>query len=246
MRYLILSDLHANLEATTAVLRDARGRGFDRAACLGDIVGYGASPNEVVDLLRALEPVAVVRGNHDKVAAGVDSGEQFSEIALQAALWTREALTAPNREWLASLPRGPLEVDGFLISHGTPVDEDAYLLSEEDARAVFESLAFPLAFFGHSHFACTFHAGEDGETIVELLAGEACRLEIEERRRYLVNPGSIGQPRDHDPRTAYALYDAEARAVTVHRVLYDVTEAQRKIASEGLPLPLAQRLEFGI
>ncbi len=246
MRYLILSDLHANLEATRAVLEDARLHGFDRTVCLGDIVGYGANPNEVIDLLRAMSPVAVVRGNHDKVAAGIDSGEQFSEIALQAALWTREALAPGNREYLASLPRGPLEVDGFLVSHGTPVDEDAYLLSEDDARAIFERVHFSVAFFGHSHFACTFHAGPDGEPTVELLAGETCLLPLEQERRYLVNPGSIGQPRDHDPRTAYAIYDPVQRAVTVHRVLYDVAGAQRKIASEGLPLPLAQRLEFGI
>ncbi len=246
MRYLVLSDLHSNLEATRAVLDDAQVRGFDRAVCLGDIVGYGANPNEVIDLLKAMSPVAVVRGNHDKVAAGIDTGEQFSEIALQAALWTRGALTAGNMDYLASLPRGPLEVGSFLISHGTPVDEDAYLLSEDDARSIFETLPFSLAFFGHSHFACTFHAGADGQPVVELLAGAACLLRIEGRRRYLVNPGSIGQPRDHDPRTAYAIYDEEEGAVTVHRVLYDVAEAQRKITSEGLPLPLAQRLEFGI
>jgi diadenosine tetraphosphatase ApaH/serine/threonine PP2A family protein phosphatase len=246
MRYLILSDLHSNLEALGAVLDDARRRGFDRSACLGDIVGYGANPNEVIGMLRELDPTAVVRGNHDKVAAGVESGEQFSEIALQAALWTREALTDENRTWLASLPQGPLELDDFLISHGTPWEEDAYLLSEDDAECVFGAVDFDLAFFGHSHFACTFHMGAGAPLSVELLAGDECVLTLEKGRRYLVNPGSIGQPRDHNPRTAYGIYDRERATVTVHRVLYDVGAAQKKIADNGLPLPLAQRLEFGI
>lgn len=246
MRYLILSDLHSNLEAVRCVLEDARRRGFDRAVCLGDIVGYGANPNEVVDLVRRMELMAVVRGNHDKVAAGVESGEQFSEIALEAALWTREVLSEENRHYLETLPMGPLEVDGFLISHGTPVEEDAYLLSEEDAGVIFDSLPFRLAFFGHSHFACAFHVGAGEPPQVELLAGEECVLKLDPQRRYLVNPGSIGQPRDHNPRTAYGIYDAGKETVTVHRVPYDVAGAQRKIADEGLPLPLAQRLEFGI
>ena len=246
MRYLILSDLHSNLEAFRAVIEDSRSRGYDRAVCLGDIVGYGANPNEVIDLLRRIEPVAVVRGNHDKVAAGVEEGEHFSEIALAAALWTRGALTPANLDYLSSLPRGPLEVDGFLISHGTPLEEDAYLLSEEDARCVFDAMPFRLAFFGHSHFACTFHQGEAEFPTVELLAGDECALPLSPGRRYLVNPGSIGQPRDHNPRTAYAIFDSDRASVTVHRVPYDVAAAQQKIALEGLPIPLAQRLEYGI
>jgi predicted phosphodiesterase len=246
MRYLILSDLHSNLEAVRAVIQDARDRGFDQVVCLGDIVGYGASPNEVIDLLRGLEPVAVVRGNHDKVAAGVETGEQFSDMALQAALWTRETLSSSNRDYLASLPRGPVDVNGFLISHGTPLEEDAYLLSEEDALCIFESVPFSLAFFGHSHFACTFHVKGEDQPAAELLAGEECVLGLEEGARYLVNPGSIGQPRDHNPWAAYAIYDTEVPAITALRVAYDVPSAQRKIAEEGLPLPLAQRLEFGI
>src|SRR5262245_60833327 len=137
MRYLVLSDLHSNIEATRAVLEDAGRRGFDRAVCLGDIVGYGGSPNEVVDTLRALDPVAIIRGNHDKVATGIEDGEYFNDIARAAALWTRDMLTPLNRDYILGLPRGPVDAGGFLISHGTPVDEDAYILSELDADVVF-------------------------------------------------------------------------------------------------------------
>ena len=200
----------------------------------------------MIDLLRSLEPSAIVRGNHDKVAAGLEEGDQFSEIALAAAFWTRETLTAENRDWLASLPMGPIDAGGFFISHGTPIDEDAYLLSADEAQLIFESMSFSLSFFGHSHFACSFHIWQGEEPVVELLAGDECNLRIEEGGRYLVNPGSIGQPRDHNPRTAYAIYDQESSIVTVYRIPYDIAEAQRKIAESGLPLPLAQRLEFGI
>lgn len=247
MRYLIVSDLHANLEAAQAVLADARGRGYDRVLCLGDIVGYGPNPNEVVGLLRAQNPYAVIRGNHDKVATGIDDGEEFSEVALAAALWTRGALSPENLRYLAGLPQGPVEVDGFLISHGTPVFEDAYLLCDHDAGSVFDTMEFSVAFFGHSHFACAFFRREEGEeTQLQMLEGKECTLSVESGVRYLINPGSIGQPRDHDPRAAYAIYDPGTRSVTVHRVAYDVLSAQKSMEAEGLPPALAQRLEFGV
>jgi diadenosine tetraphosphatase ApaH/serine/threonine PP2A family protein phosphatase len=245
MRYLVLSDLHSNLEATQAVLADARAAGYERVVCLGDIVGYGGSPNEVVDLLRSLEPAGVIRGNHDKVAAGVEEGENFNDIARAAALWTREMLTPGNRRWLAELPRGPLDQGGFLISHGTPLDEDAYILSEMDALVVFDSMEFTLAFFGHSHFACAFVLGPDGARL-EMLEDDDCVLDVGAGARYLVNPGSIGQPRDHNPKAAYALFDSASGRVTVRRVAYDVRGAQRRITDSGLPYPLAYRLEFGV
>lgn len=245
MRYLILSDLHANLEATRAVLADATVRGYDRAVCLGDIVGYGASPNEVIDLLRALHPVAVIRGNHDKVAAGIEEGEFFNEIARAAAIWTRETLTPDNRRYIQELPAGPVDAGGFLISHGTPLDEDAYILSEMDAAAIFESLEFTLAFFGHSHYGCLFVLS-GGAARLRLLDEDEHRIVMEPEQRYLVNPGSIGQPRDHNPKASYAIFDAEAGRIDVRRVAYDVSSAQRRITAQGLPYPLAYRLEFGV
>lgn len=246
MRYLILSDLHANLEAVRAVLADARGRRYDRVLCLGDIVGYGPDPNEVVELLRAQSPYAVIRGNHDKVAAGIDDGEEFSEVALAAALWTRGTLSRESFRYLAGLPQGPLEVDGFLISHGTPLVEDDYLLCDEDAASVFDTMEFSIAFFGHTHFACAFFRCGEEETQLQMLEGEECSFSVEPGVRYLINPGSIGQPRDQDPRAAYAIYDPGIRTVTVHRVAYDVLSAQERMRAERLPPALAQRLEFGV
>jgi len=244
MRYLILSDLHANLEALRSVLADADAKGFDRLLCLGDIVGYGANPNEVIELLRARRPYAVIRGNHDKVACGIEDGEHFNDIALTAAVWTREALAPENRRYLRELPQGPVDAGGFLISHGNPYDEDGYLLSEVDALMTFESVPFSLAFFGHTHFACSFSiAGERSN--LEML-GEDQVLRLDPEWRYLINPGSIGQPRDHNPRAAYALYDRDASSVSLHRVRYDVAAAQKKISDSGLPFPLAYRLEFGV
>jgi diadenosine tetraphosphatase ApaH/serine/threonine PP2A family protein phosphatase len=140
---------------------------------------------------------------------------------------------------------GPLDVGGFLISHGNPVDEDAYVLGEMDALMVFEAVAFPLAFFGHSHFPCAF-ATTGRRALLEMLDGEAHELRLQAGMRYLVNPGSIGQPRDHNPRAAYAVFDEEEGSVTVHRVAYDFKSAQRRITEQGLPYPLAFRLEFGV
>ena len=246
MRFLVLSDLHSNIQALQAVLRDARLRGYDRVLCLGDVVGYGANPNEVVDWLRSQPPHAIVRGNHDKVATGLESGDEFSEIALEAALWTREALSPENMKYLAELPQGPIDAGGFLISHGTPLLEDAYLLSDLDAAFVFGAAPFTLAFFGHSHFACAFFVGADEEVELEMLDGDSHVLPLREGFRYLVNPGSLGQPRDHDPRAAYAIFDQEAGEVTVHRVAYDIAAAQSRMAEMGLPAALAQRLAFGV
>jgi len=244
MRYLILSDLHANLEAFTAVLADAASRRYDRVLCLGDIVGYGGNPNEVIDLLKAQRPSAVIRGNHDKVACGIENGEHFNDIARAAAVWTRDSLSEDNRAFLRNLPCGPVDAGGFVISHGNPADEDGYLLSEVDALMTFESVAFSVAFFGHTHFACCFATSGDRSRL-EML-GEEHELRLDPEWRYLINPGSIGQPRDHNPRAAYAIYDRELALVTAHRVRYDVAMAQKKITDAGLPYPLAYRLEFGV
>ena len=243
MKYLVLSDIHANAEALDAALTAAGT--YDSLLVLGDLVGYGADPNRVIERLRALPVAAIIRGNHDKVAAGVEEGEHFSEIALAAALWTRGALTPANLGYLSSLPRGPLEVDGFLISHGTPLEEDAYLLSEEDARCVFDAMPFRLAFFGHSHFACTFHQGGAEVPTVELLAGDECVLPLSPGRRYLVNPGSIGQPRDGDWRGSAAVFDSDTRLLQYIRFEYDLHKAQEKIRRAGLPVFLADRLARG-
>lgn len=244
MRYLVLSDLHANLEALEAVLA-AADAAWDRVLVLGDLVGYGADPNAVIDRIISLAPVAVIRGNHDKAAAGVDDASSFNPAARAAALWTYETLTPENRAYLQSLPMGPIVVDDALeICHGSPFDEDFYIFDGSDAWRALESTRSSLCFFGHTHVAVAFlRSGnlfeavvpENGETPVQAQNG----------RRLLINPGSVGQPRDGDPRAAFALYDSVKGVVTMRRVDYAVAAAQEKILAAGLPRALASRLGVG-
>jgi len=245
MRYLILSDIHSNREALLAVLNRVRRKRWDKAIVLGDVVGYGANPNEAVDTVRSLRPLVAIRGNHDKVCSGVEDGEMFNRVALQAAVWTREHLTPSNLRWLRSLPEGPAVVDGaFAIAHGTPIDEDAYIFGEIEALNVFRQTTFPLCFFGHSHFPVIFGLSPDAIQTV-LTAPPLFRFRLEPGVRYLVNPGSIGQPRDGIPLASFAMFDSETRTVAIHRVSYELERAQRKILGAGLPRPLADRLALG-
>jgi predicted phosphodiesterase len=245
MKYLILSDIHSNKEAFSAVLSRVRRKHWDKVVFLGDLVGYGANPNQTVDMLRALKPLAAIRGNHDKVCSGIENGELFNRIALEAAMWTRRKLTRSNLKWLKALPQGPFEVDGtFAISHGTPIDEDAYIFGEIEALNVFRQTAFPLCFFGHSHFPVIFALSPDAITTV-LTVAPSFRFKLQEGVRYLVNPGSIGQPRDGVPLASFAIYDSEARSVAIHRIAYRINDAQHKILKAGLPRPLADRLALG-
>jgi len=247
MQYLILSDMHGNAEALTAVLRRVRRKRFDATLVLGDLVGYGAAPNQVVEVVRELPgPVYRVRGNHDKVVAGIEDGSTFNHAALAAARWTAEHLTAANLRFVRELPQGPTELpEGFTICHGSPVDEDQYLLSIFDAWDVFSRYPSELCFFGHTHVPSVFVA-RGSETRVALLRGATGSLELEAGQRYLVNPGSIGQPRDRDPRAAYMTYDSRRRLVRWYRVDYPVERAQERILKAGLPRLLAERLALGV
>ena len=245
MRYLILSDIHANREAFSAVLSFVRRKRWDKAIFLGDLVGYGANPNQTVDLLRDLRPLVAIRGNHDKVCSGIEDGELFNRVALQAAMWTRQKLTSSNLKWLHQLPEGPAVVDGaFAISHGTPIDEDAYIFGEIEALNVFRQTTFPVCFFGHSHFPVVFGLSPDAIQTV-LTMGPSFRFKLKAGVRYLINPGSIGQPRDGNPLASFAFYNSDSKVVTIHRVPYRVEQAQTKILEAGLPRPLADRLALG-
>jgi predicted phosphodiesterase len=245
MPFLILSDIHANLEALQAVLEDARGR-YDRILCLGDLVGYGADPNAVVEWTR--ENVAVViRGNHDRASAahdpsGFDTIESFNPAAQISAHWTRRALLPENRAYLEALPRGPLPYEGVDLVHGSPADEDEYVISVSDAAPLLASLGAPLTFFGHTHKQGGFRMTRRMTRPLPLER----TLELEPDYFYLVNPGSVGQPRDADPRAAYAVYSPEERTVEFRRVAYDVDRAAAKIRAAGLPDFLAARLHEGL
>jgi len=245
MRYLILTDIHANLEGLTTCLIDARERGYDETLVLGDIVGYGPDPNAVIDVIRGLKPKAIVRGNHDKVALGMNQAEGFHAAARAAAHWMLESLTQQNREWLVALPMGPTIIDGEIeICHGAPFDEDAYIFDELDARHAFEAATAPVCFYGHTHFAVVFRMVKDLLEIVSPPDGETA-LTIEPESRYLVNPGSVGQPRDGDPRAAYAIYDTETKRLDLIRLPYPLEITQDKMLKVGLPDPLARRLALG-
>ena len=245
MRYLILTDIHANLEALETCLKDARARGYDETLVLGDIVGYGPDPNVVIQIVRDLKPKAIVRGNHDKVALGMNQAEGFHAAARVAAHWMLESLSRENREWLVALPMGPTVVDDELeICHGAPFDEDAYIFDELDARHALEAATAPVCFYGHTHFAVVFRMVRDLLEIVSPPDGET-GLMVDPTARYLVNPGSVGQPRDGDPRAAYAIYDSAAKRLDLVRLAYPLEVTQEKMLKAGLPDPLARRLALG-
>jgi predicted phosphodiesterase len=245
VRYLIVSDLHGNWQALEAVAREAAG-GYDQALCCGDLVGYGAEPNPVVDWARA-NCAVVVRGNHDRASTGQEDLEWFNPVARAAALWTLENLTPANAEYVHGLPKGPILLDGFELLHGSPLDEDEYVMAAEEAGLAFGYLESRLAFFGHTHVQGGFIWNRSR---VETIPGSPARsgrqdMEVDPECAYLINPGSVGQPRDGDPRAAYVLYDSNARMVTYCRVAYDVETAQERIREAGLPPILADRLSVG-
>jgi diadenosine tetraphosphatase ApaH/serine/threonine PP2A family protein phosphatase len=246
MRYLVLTDIHANLEALETCLTDARARHFEQTLVLGDLVGYGADPNAVIDRVAELHPAAIVRGNHDKIALGLAETEGFNIVAKKAAQWTLSALTPPRREWLASLPQGPHIVDNLVeICHGSPFDEDTYIFDELDALKAINMSARQLCLFGHTHYPITFELS-NGTFSAALLTGAAeRRLPLQDGIKYLVNPGSVGQPRDGDPRAAYAIVDTASREVEFVRLEYPVEAAQAKVIEAGLPEVLARRLATG-
>jgi diadenosine tetraphosphatase ApaH/serine/threonine PP2A family protein phosphatase len=246
MRYLVLTDIHANLEALDACVADARRRGFDRALVLGDLVGYGADPNAVIERVQALDPLAIVRGNHDKVACGLEQAEDFNSVAKSAAHWTLDMLSPEHRTWLAALPEGPVIVDDLVeICHGSPFDEDAYIFDELDAVRALKLSHRPLCLFGHTHYPVSFELSSDSFASVGPSASAESRIVLREGSKYLVNPGSVGQPRDGDPRAGYAIVDVDGRQVTMIRVRYALEAAQAKVVKAGLPDVLAQRLAAG-
>ena len=250
MRILILSDIHANLEALEACL--AAAPEHDSVYNLGDIVGYGANPNEVTERSRQLGTV-FVRGNHDRACTGLTPLTDFNPIAALAAMWTQQKLTPENFEFLKELPHGPIApLDKLRCVHGSPRDEDEYVLMRREAFNILADEDAPLTFFGHTHVQGGYWIDDhqDMEGGIEMNYPDAegvqrMELQLEANGKYLINPGSVGQPRDGDPRAAFAMYDTEKKLVTYLRVPYDIAGAQKKIFAAGLPERLAIRLEEG-
>jgi diadenosine tetraphosphatase ApaH/serine/threonine PP2A family protein phosphatase len=244
MRCLVLSDIHANIDALEGVLAHAAGHGELQVLLLGDLVGYGAEPNAVIDRLRDLPIAGAIRGNHDRAVSGLDDGESFNEVARASAAATARVLTARNREYLRGLPPGPLAISALTeICHGTPFDEDAYVFDEMDAVYALRAASRPLCLFGHTH--APFAARLRGEELEFLDVAPGDALDVDVGHRMLVNVGSVGQPRDGDPRAGYGVLDEEARTVRCYRVEYPVERAQARIREAGLPEALARRLALG-
>jgi predicted phosphodiesterase len=254
MRALILSDIHANLEAMTTVL--AAAGEWDALWNLGDMVGYGASPNQVLDIIRPLSTLTV-RGNHDRVCSGLSSSVNFNPTARAAAKWTLEALTPENLVWLRTVPQGPLHPEQLTpeeplvtLAHGSPLNEDQYILNMRDAWAPLQQMTTAITFVGHTHIQGGFsQKGHDWHEVRPRYRrrndAETWTLAIPPGTRNLINPGSVGQPRDYDWRAAFAVYDSEACEIVYHRVPYDLAGAQGRILMARLPERLAARLREG-
>ena len=240
MLHAVLSDIHGNLEALEAVLADLDRRQPANVACLGDFVGYGASPNECVERLRPRLEAAVI-GNHDLAAVGRLRLATFNDDAATAAQWTDARLSEENRRWLESLPF-TAAWHGALLVHSSPVspEEWNYVLSPADAELEMSSCAESLVMVGHSHYAGTFELNGGRASFTR-----ASEVRLTEGHRYLVNAGSVGQPRDGDSRTGYLLYDDRERTLCHIRLDYDIARSMERIREAGLPDFLAERLRWG-
>lgn len=242
MRYAFVGDIHGNLEALQAVLADLQTQKADEILCLGDVVGYGADPSECLRVIREVASHTVA-GNHDHAASGKLPMWQFNEYAWAAIIWTTDHLTEDEKNWLAQLPL-VVHRESFSIVHSSldNPDEFNYIESVHDALACFEAMKEPLCFIGHSHMPVVFFEG-DRRT------GPRYELDLEKpvsvQGRMIINPGSVGQPRDDDPRAAYCIYDTDAESITFRRITYDVSVAANKVRAAGLPELLAFRLEIG-
>jgi len=246
MRILILSDIHANFTALEAALAKAAGR-WDVAVCLGDIVGYGPDPAEVSEKIRGLTQ-ACIRGNHDKAVAGIMSTEDFNPVAKAAVDWTRSQLSPELMKWLAELPQGPMASNGIVMVHGAFQDEDEYVFTPAQALEGLLDSTAGVTFFGHTHHQGGFSYLDNNLEVLQIRPRPAeffAPLRIEPNKRYLLNPGSIGQPRDADPRASFAIADLDNQTVEFWRVPYEIGKVQSRMRKAGLPEPLVQRLEFG-
>ena len=244
MRCLIVSDIHGNLEAFDAVLQAASG--YDQVWCLGDIVGYGPDPHECIQRLKSL-PFVAVAGNHDWAVVNRVDLNDFTADAQEAALWTHDQLLQDDQEFLAHLPER-IVLDGFTLVHGSPRHPVwEYILQPSVARASFAYFDTPICLVGHTHVPILYALtdGRDGTRCRTHVPPQDAPLPLADAPRMIINPGSVGQPRDGNPLAAYAMLDTEAQTLSFHRLDYAVEETQRKMGEHNLPPRLIARLSFG-
>ena len=245
MRALVVSDLHANAEALRAIFARVRRKKFDTVFCLGDFVGYGAQPNQVLDTMRTLKSKKIyIRGNHDRVAAGLDDANGFNHAAKAAALWTRDHLSAPNRRFLRDLAVGPRMHKEAMLCHGSPYDEDEYVFNVHHAAQILALYQAKFILFGHTHLPAVFSIDAD-MNVTGFAVREDANVRLDKDRRYLINPGSVGQPRDRNPQASCIIIDTDKPSVQFFRVDYDIAKTQSTILKAGLPDILATRLQYG-
>jgi predicted phosphodiesterase len=247
MRRLVLSDVHGNSTALAAALAACQGH-WDQAVCLGDLVGYGPDPNEVIDQIQPLVG-AIIRGNHDKAVCGLGDLQHFNPIARIAVEWTRRQMRPDNLRYLGGLAAGPLHIEDMTLVHGAFHNEDEYVFVPEHALDGLLAAPHAVTFFGHTHKQGGFsYAPGEPEAIAlnrPRMHGPNVTLKLEPDLRYLINPGSIGQPRDGDSRAAFAIFDSQQSLVEFWRVPYDIVAVQQRMRQANLPGPLVSRLASG-
>ncbi len=239
MRYAIIADIHGNLEAFQTVLDDIKSQNIQQVVCLGDVVGYNANPKQCLDIVRGMN-IPVVKGNHDEYCSTDDALEGFNPHAAEAVLWTRNQLTADDRQWLRELKYSRM-VGSFTIVHATldAPQRWGYVFDKLAAAASFPYQNTQLCFFGHTHVPVAFMR----DTAVR--GGTYSKFKVDPAKKYFVNVGAVGQPRDNNPKSGYVVYDVEAGTIELRRLDYDIATTQKKIREAGLPERLAERLEFG-
>jgi len=241
MKTLIISDIHGNRSALEAVL-NAAGK-IDAAWCLGDIIGYGPDPNDCIAIIKDLPNLVCLRGNHDSAVVGLTDTGKFNRAAQKVLDWTRDNLNPVHRKFIQSL--SPREViDDVTIVHGSPRDPVwEYIMDVYTATENFDFFSTQYCFVGHSHLPVLYYLknGKDLANVTFIYPGDSTKLP----ERTIVNPGSVGQPRDHDARAAYTIYDTEDKTWTQHRVPYDISGVQERMKNAGLPVEYSQRLEMG-
>jgi diadenosine tetraphosphatase ApaH/serine/threonine PP2A family protein phosphatase len=241
MRTLVLSDIHGNRTALEAVLEAAGD--VDAVWCLGDIVGYGPDPNDCIAMIKDLPNIICLRGNHDSAVIGLTGSGKFNSVAQRVLDWTKNQLNPAHRKFLQSLSPQAI-IDDVTIVHGSPRDPVwEYIMDVYTATANFDYFDTQFCFVGHSHLPVLYYLknGKDLATVSFIYPGDTAKLP----ERTIVNPGSVGQPRDHDPRASFTIYDTESKSWTQHRVAYDIVEVQERMTRVGLPAEYIQRLEMG-